>query len=293
MSAVEVEHLSKQYGRVRAVDDVSFAITEHAITGLLGRNGAGKTTLMQLLTGQEFATSGAIRLFGQPPVENASVLGRTCFVKESQIYPESFKGEHVLRAARWNFPHWDEALARDLVDVLRVPLDRRMKKMSRGQASAVGVVLGLASRAELTIFDEPYAGLDAVARQLFYDRLLADYAEHPRTVLMSTHLIDEAADLLEHVLVIDHGQILLDAPAEELRGSAVTVAGRVTEAEAFAAGREVLDRSSVGAFTSVTLAGLTEADRAAAVAAGLEVGSVSLQQLVIGRTRHADREEVA
>lgn len=165
--------------------------------------------------------------------------------------------------------------------------------MSRGQASAVGVVLGLASRAELTIFDEPYAGLDAVARQTFYDRLLADYAEHPRTVLMSTHLIDEAADLLEHVIVIDQGRILLDAPADELRGSAVTVAGRVTEAEAFAAGREVLDRSRVGAFTSVTLAGLTEADREAAVSAGLEVGSVSLQQLVIGRTRHADQEEVA
>lgn len=293
MNAVEVEHLSKHYGRVRAVDDVSFTVAEHAITGLLGRNGAGKTTLMQLLTGQKFATSGAIRLFGQPPVENASVLGRTCFVKESQIYPESFKGEHVLRAARWNFPHWDEDLARDLVDALRVPLDRRMKKMSRGQASAVGVVLGLASRAELTIFDEPYAGLDAVARQTFYDRLLADYAEHPRTVLMSTHLIDEAADLLEHVLVIDHGRILLDAPADELRGSAVTVAGNRAEAEAFAAGREVLDRSRIGAFTSVTLAGLTAADREAAVSAGLDVGSVSLQQLVIGRTRHADHEEVA
>jgi ABC-2 type transport system ATP-binding protein len=293
MIAVEVEHLSKHYGRVRAVDDVSFAIAEHAITGLLGRNGAGKTTLMQLLTGQQFATSGQIRLFGQPPVENAAVLGRTCFVKESQVYPESFKGEHVLRAARWIFPAWDEDLARDLVEVLRVPLDRRMKKMSRGQASAVGVVVGLASRAELTIFDEPYAGLDAVARQTFYDRLLADYAEHPRTVIMSTHLIDEAADLLENVLVIDQGQILLDAAAEELRGSAVTVAGRSVEVDQLAAGHEVLDRSHLGAFVSVTLADLSEADREAAVAAGLEVRSVSLQQLVVERTRRADREEVA
>lgn len=293
MTSFEVEHLSKHYGRVKAVDDVSFRVAEHAITGLLGRNGAGKTTLMKLLTGQEFATSGAIRLFGQNPVENASVLGRTCFVKESQIYPDSFKGEHVLRAARWNFPHWDGDLARDLVNALNVPLDRTMKKMSRGQASAVGVVVGLASRAELTIFDEPYAGLDAVARQTFYDRLLADYAEHRRTVLMSTHLIDEASDLLEHVLVIDQGRILLDAPAEDLRGSAVTVAGRFAEAEAFAAGREVLDRSRIGAFTSVTLAGLSESDREAAVAAGLEVRSVSLQQLVIGRTRQTDREEVA
>ncbi len=84
--------------------------------------------------------------------------------------------------------------------------------------SAVGIVIGLAARAEITLFDEPYLGLDAVARQIFYDRLLADYAEHPRTVLLSTHLIDEVANLLEHVIVIDQGRITVDAPAEESTG---------------------------------------------------------------------------
>ena len=84
--------------------------------------------------------------------------------------------------------------------------------------SALGIVIGLAARAEVTLFDEPYAGLDPVARQLFYDRLLADYAEHPRTVLLSTHLIDEAAGLFERVIVIDRGRIVLDADADDLRG---------------------------------------------------------------------------
>jgi len=290
---VEVEDLTKRFGSLAAVDDVSFTVREHAITGLLGRNGAGKTTLMQLITGQEFVTAGRIRLFGQPPLENAAVLSRTCFIKESQTYPEGFKGEHVLRVASWVFPHWDEALARDLVAEFRVPLDRKMKKMSRGQASAVGVVVGLASRAELTIFDEPYAGLDAVARQAFYDRLLADYAEHPRTVIMSTHLIDEVADLLEHVLVIDNGRLIIDASAEELRGSATTVAGKQADVEAFARGREVLDTGTLGGFASVTVTGLSPADRATATQAGLDVGPVSLQQLVIGRTRGTARQEVA
>ena len=85
--------------------------------------------------------------------------------------------------------------------------------------SAVGIVIGLAARAELTLFDEPYAGLDAVARQLFYDRLLADFAEHPRTVLLSTHLVDETADLLEHVVMLDRGRVVLDAPADDVRGT--------------------------------------------------------------------------
>ena len=108
--------------------------------------------------------------------------------------------------------------------------------------SAVGIVIGLAARAELTLFDEPYAGLDAVARQLFYDRLLADYAEHPRTILLSTHLIDEVADLLEHVVVLDHGRVALDAPAEEIRGTAMTVSGPAIAVEEFVAGGRVWHR---------------------------------------------------
>ena len=120
-----------------------------------------------------------------------------------------------------------------------------MKQLSRGMTSAVGIVLGLASRAPLTLFDEPYLGLDAVARQLFYDRLLADYAEHPRTVVLSTHLIEEIASLLERVMPIDRGRVLLDADAESLRGSALTVTGPAGEGAAFAGRHELLHSESL------------------------------------------------
>ena len=284
---IEVTDLTKRFRGVTAVDGVSFTVAENTITGLLGRNGAGKTTLMQLLTGQEFATAGAIRLFGESPVENASVLERVCFIKESQRYPEDFRPKHVLRSAAWFFPHWDADLAAKLAAEFRLPLNRRVKKLSRGQVSAMGVVVGIASRAPLTFFDEPYLGLDAVARQLFYDRLLADYAEHPRTIVLSTHLIDEVADLLENVLVIDDGRIVIDAEADALRGSATTVAGSVAAVDRFTAGREVLDRARLGGLATATVAGLDEADRAIAAAEGLELGPVSLQQLVIRRTSTA------
>ena len=239
---------------------------------------------MQLITGQEFATEGTVSLFGEHPVENARVLSRTCFIKESQTYPDNFRGRHVLRAASWMYPNWDEEYARELVEAFGVPLSRRMKKLSRGQRSAVGVIVGLASRAELTIYDEPYAGLDAVARRLFYDRLLADYAEHPRTIIMSTHLIDEASQLLDSVLVIDDGKLIIDANAEDLRGSAVTLVGKHSAVQAFAADRDVLSWDVLGGIASVTLTGMTGADRAAAAAAGLEVAPVSLQQLIVSRT---------
>ena len=113
-AVIEVEHLTKRYGDTLAVDDVSFAIEKGAIYGLLGRNGAGKTTLMSILTAQNFATSGEVRIFGENPYENARVLGRMCFVRESQKYPDDAKPGHAFRMARLFFPNWDEAFAQRL-----------------------------------------------------------------------------------------------------------------------------------------------------------------------------------
>ena len=189
---VEARGLTRRFREVtRRARTSTSRSSPDAIHGLLGRNGAGKTTLMQLLTGQDLPTSGQVRLFGEDPYENPDVLARTCFVAEGQTYPDAYRVCHVVAAARLLHPRWDEAFARQLLAEYDLPLGRRVRKLSRGMRSALGVVVGLASRAELTLFDEPYLGLDAVARQLFYDRLLADFAEHPRTVVLSTHLIDE------------------------------------------------------------------------------------------------------
>lgn len=289
-AVVEVSNLSKRFGRFTAVDDVSFSIEENGIYGLLGRNGAGKTTIMQLLTGQEFASGGSVTVFGQSPLENAAVLERVCFIKESQRYPEDFQAKHVLRSAPWFFENWDAEFAEQLVDEFRVPLNRRIKKLSRGQLSSIGVIVGLASRAPLTFFDEPYLGLDAVARQTFYDRLLADYAEHPRTIVLSTHLIDEVSNLLEHVLVIDEGRIIIDSPADELRGSATNLAGATAALTTFLGDREVLHRESIGGLSVVTVAALSAAEASAARKAGLELSPVSLQQLIIRKTKVSETE---
>lgn len=289
-TVIEVENLSKHYRDVRAVDGVSFSVQENGIYGLLGRNGAGKTTLMQLLTGQEFADSGSIRVFGQSPVENASVLQHVSFIKESQRYPEDFKPKHVFRSAPWFFEHWDAEFAERLIADFRVPVNRRIKKLSRGQLSSIGVIVGLASRAPLTFFDEPYLGLDAVARHIFYDRLLEDYALHPRTVILSTHLIDEVANLLEHVLVIDQGRLIIDRSADDLRGAATTVVGARSAVDAFTATREVMHRDAIGGLATATILGLDAAGKTEATAAGLELTAVSLQQLIIRMTDMTDAE---
>jgi ABC-2 type transport system ATP-binding protein len=286
-AVIEVTGLTKRYRETLAVDDVSFTIEQDTIYGLLGRNGAGKTTVMSILTAQNFATRGDVRVFGENPYENARVLGRMCFVRESQKYPDDAKPAHAFKTARLFFPNWSQELADRLIDDFQLPMNRRIKKLSRGQLSAVGVIIGLASRAEITFFDEPYLGLDAVARQIFYDRLLEDYAEHPRTMILSSHLIDEVANLIERVLVIDRGRIIMDEATDSVRDRASNIVGDSAAVEAFVAGREVIHRESLGRVSSVTVVGaLTVADRERLTAAGLEVAPVSLQQLIVRTTQH-------
>ncbi len=283
--AISAARLSRRYRGTLAVDQVSFDIEPGSITGLLGRNGAGKTTLLRIVAGQEFASSGRVTVLGADPVTAEHLLGRLVFVREDQRYPQyggRFTVRHTLRAASWFYPNWDAGLAAALAADFGLPLGRRVMRLSRGMRSALGIVIGLAARAEVTLFDEPYAGLDPVARQMFYDRLLADYAEHPRTVLLSTHLIDEAAGLLERVLVLNRGQIVLDAAADEVRGAATSVSGPAIAVAEFTAGRKVWDRRRLGSQESAVVAGeLDDSGRARARALRLHLEPLSLQQVVV------------
>ena len=283
---VEVTELSRRYRSVTALDRVSFTLPGNTITGLLGRNGAGKTTVMKILTGQDFPSAGEVRVFGERPAENDRVLRRISFVKESQVYPD-MSVKKVITAASWFYPNWDSEFADRLVAEFELPTDRRVKKLSRGMHSAVGIVIGLASRAELTLFDEPYLGLDAVARQIFYDRLLADFAENPRTVVLSTHLIDEVANLLEHVVVMNRGKVMLDLDADDARVAAVTVTGPTESVEAFLAGRPVIGRKEIGRLAAVTV-GATSAEQRRAEEFGLQTSPVSLQDYIIRATTQGD-----
>jgi ABC-2 type transport system ATP-binding protein len=280
-STISVAGLTRRYRDQLALDDVSVDIEGPSITGLLGRNGAGKSTLLRIIANQEFATCGSVQVLGASPVENDAILRRLVLVREDQVFPD-YKVKHLLRAASWFYPNWSGEVAESLLRDFDLPVNRAIKKLSRGMRSALGIVIGLAAQAEVTLFDEPYAGLDAVARKLFYDRLLESYAEHPSTVILSTHLIDEAANLLERVVMIDHGRIVLDAAADDVRGSATTVSGPIAAVEEFVAGRRLWDRRRIAAQESVVVAGaLDDDDWVRARALHLNLESLSLQQVMV------------
>lgn len=285
--AIETRGLTRAYGSTHALDGVTLNIHENTITGLLGRNGAGKTTFMALATAQDRPGAGEVRVLGEAPFENSKVLEQLCFIRDNQRYPDDYKLKHALRAARIFYPNWSEELANELVGLFRIPTKTIVKKYSRGQMSALGIVLGLASRAKVTFFDEPYLGLDATARGYFYDVLMRDFQEHPRTIVLSTHLIDEMDMLLERVVILDQGRVVQDADVDELRAAAYEVSGTTREVEAWidgvsegaAPGRKVLKMRRVGGLATAIIEG-SGADRRAAVAAGLDCSGVSLQALV-------------
>ncbi|QAY67820.1 ABC transporter ATP-binding protein [Paenibacillus protaetiae] len=282
---VEVNRLTKRYGSFTALNQVSFSLEEGKIYGLLGRNGAGKTTVMHLLTAQLMATEGTVKVFGEHPYENRNVLDRICFIKESQKYPDTFRVKDIISTAASLFPNWDNDYAASLLQQFQLPLDRRFKKLSKGMSSSVGIIIGLASRAPLTIFDEPYLGLDVVARSMFYDLLIEDYGSHPRTIILSTHLIDEISPMLEHVILIDRGEIKINEEAERLRDKGYSVSGPAGKVDVFTAGKQVLSRSALGGYATAVVLGGSPSERYSAAEQGLEVKPVSLQELIVHMTK--------
>ena len=280
-NAIDIQHLSRSFGRTTALDDVSFSVPEGSICGLLGRNGAGKTTVMSIIAGQDRPSSGTATVFGSSPFENAATLAKISYVRDNQRYPDDYYLRHVLRIAPEFAPNWNAAVAEELLEGFRIPTKTAVKKFSRGQLSSVAIVLGLASRAPLTLFDEPYLGLDVTARALFYDVLLRDYALVPRTILLSTHLIEESEALLDHVVILDKGKVVVNADIDEARSGAVIVSGHGAAVERLVAGRTVLHSHGIGALRSVTVAGIAHDPLLDAVPEpGVQVTPATLQELV-------------
>lgn len=216
MPALEAGRLSYSYGHSKAVDGVSLLLPQGRVYGLLGKNGAGKTTLLNLISAAMPVHHGELYLFGQKPFENREVLQHLCFIREKNMYPAGAKAKHILAAARAAFPSWDDEYADRLMDLFQLDKKKRYRQLSRGMASALGLVIGLASRCEMTMFDEPSLGLDAVAREQFYEELRREQKENPRTFIVSTHLIDEGAELFDDAVIMDEGRILLHENAREL-----------------------------------------------------------------------------
>lgn len=237
---IEVKNVSKSYRHKEALKNISFTIEGPKIIGFLGHNGAGKTTFLNLLSGLISTTKGNISVNEENVFNVPLTLRDICFVAENGNFQEEMTIAQTLKANSFFYPKWDGDLAMELLEVFALNPKDKVRSLSKGMVSALGIITGFASNAGITIFDEPYIGLDVAARNTFYDLLIEQQTDNPRLFILSTHLIDEASKLFEEILILHEGQLLLQKTAEEWHEHIVAVKGNPSDVEQAISGLKII-----------------------------------------------------
>lgn len=281
MSKIEVRDLTKSYGKTTALNNVSVTFKENCIYGLLGRNGAGKSTLLNIISGRTFADSGEVLIDGVNASGNDSALGKVHLMSEQLLYNPSLKVRDMFRTASLYYPDFDTEYALKLCSEYELDTNRKLSKLSTGYRTIAKAVNALACGAPIVFFDEPVLGLDANHRDLFYKHVVNRYSEHPATFVISTHLIEETAGIIERAVVIQKGELLLDNDVEEVRSMGYSVSGKAADVDSFAKGRELMGEDVLGGLKTVYIKGQLSEEE---LPEGLTAEPMNLQNIFIHLT---------
>ena len=217
---ISVSGLSRCFGSKTALDSVSLAMPGGAVYGLVGINGAGKTTLIKHILGLLEAQSGSVRVFGLDPVADpVAVLSKIGYLSEENDLPGWMRVDELLRYSRAFYPEWDDDYAEELRDRFALDPAARVKTLSKGQKARAGLLVALAYRPALLVLDEPSSGLDPIVRRDILGAVLRTIADEGRTVLFSSHLLDEVEEVADHVTMISGGRVVLSGALDEIKAS--------------------------------------------------------------------------
>lgn len=290
---LQAAKLCKHYGKQQVLQDLDLTFEPGHIYGLIGRNGAGKTTLLGILSGQNFATGGQALYGGQPVWENSAVLGNLHFARELSAASElaGLSVKNFLRAGRLFCPYWDQGYADELIKKFELP-NKMINRLSRGQMSMVSITAALASKAPVTLLDEPTAGLDVVVRERFYRILLEEYQRTGRTFVISTHIIEEAASVFEKVVILDEGKVVADTDTDDLISEFRYISGPAAELDAALAEQGIapLQTQVLGGHKMVAVRGNETLFDALEARDGLTVEGMNLQNVFVALCGHGDEE---
>lgn len=279
--SITIKNISKNYGSTCALDNVSINLEENKIYGLLGRNGAGKTTLLNIITNRIFADKGEVLVDGIPSRENDTALSKIYMMGEKNFYPSSMKIKEIFKWTKEFYPSFDTEYAYRLAEVFELNLNKNVKSLSTGYSSIFKVIIALSVNTPYVLFDEPVLGLDANHRDIFYRMLIERYSESPATYVISTHLIEEVANVIEDVIIIKKGKIIKNESREDLMSVGYTVSGMAALVDEFIKGKEVIGVDSIGGLKSAYVMGHVFKE---AVPEGLEISKMDLQKLFIKLT---------
>src|SRR5437762_6183080 len=217
---IDITELTRRFDSKTALDSVSLSMPRGAVYGLVGANGAGKTTLIRHILGLLRAESGSVRVFGLDPVADpVSVRSRIGYLSEENDLPGWMRVDELMRYSRAFYPAWDDAYAEELRRTFALDRAATIKNLSKGQRARAGLLIALAYRPELLVLDEPSSGLDPIVRRDILGAVIRTIADEGRTVLFSSHLLNEVEEVADHVTMIDHGRVVLSAPLDAIKES--------------------------------------------------------------------------
>lgn len=290
ISLIEISNLYKSYGKTEVLKGINLYLEENKIYGLLGRNGAGKTTLLNIISNQIRKTSGEVKLYGEDIFENSKQIENICIIKDNGFGIEDIKVKKIFEAARILYKDWDEEYKNYLVKEFELNLRKKYNKLSRGNQTKVGLIIGLASRAKLTIFDEPSLGLDAATRYKFYNLLLDDFENNPRTIIISTHLIDEVTNLFEEVIILKDGQIYIKDEVADILEKGYFLNGKEENIIPIIENKNIIHREKFGNSIIVGIFdNLDEKEKSMLRDKNVEISQIPLQKLFIYLTENPYR----
>ena len=288
MNAIEIKNVSKEYKDVAALTDVSLSFEHGKIYGFLGRNGAGKSTLINIMANRIFADQGEIFIDGLAAYENMEVHEKLYCMSEADLYDGALKVKDLFKWTARFYDCFDLERAYEIAEKFDLNTNKKFKALSKGYQSIFKLAIALSLNVPYVVFDEPVLGLDANHRELFYDLLLQDYQSNQRTIIIATHLIEEVANLIEEVVLIDSGKILLQETVEALMEKGYCVSGIAEQVDRYCEGKNVIGCDELG---SLKLAYVLGEREDLPQGGNLQISNMNLQKLFVKLTEKGGKEQ--
>ncbi len=278
---LEINNLNKSYGKTKVLSNINLKLEKNKIYGLLGRNGVGKTTLLNIISNQIRSDSGNVKYEGNEVYENIEVVENICIIKESEL-PTEDKVKKIFKIASMLYKDWDEEYKDVLIEEFNLNINKKYHRLSRGNQTIVGLIIGLASRAPLTLFDEPSLGLDAAYRYKFYNLLLKDVESNPRTVILSTHLIDEVTNLFEEIIILKDQEVYVHDDVTNLMEKSYYLNGRLEHILPIIEDKQIINKENFGSSSIIALFDeLSENMKKELKDNNVEISNIPLQKLFV------------
>lgn len=284
---IEAQRLDFSYGKKPALKNVNININENQLIGLIGRNSSGKTTLMKLFAGLLSPNVGTISVFGKSPENNLSVLKEVIYSYNATPYKYSLRLGNILENFSMFYNQFDMEFAFKLLDFFSINHRVKYSNLSQGMSSVFCFICAMATRARLTLLDEPVNGMDITIRHKVYDILLRDYIENPRTIIISSHILSEIQDLLSEMLMIDNGEIILYKSMEDIQSMAYRIDGTAKAVTAYTTSRPALYiEHMVTGSSAIIEAPIDESAELDSRLLKLTLSMVTPEELYICKTNH-------